>query len=243
MKLKTLLIDDEPLALDKLAGYAARVPYLEVCARCSSAFEALEYLANHEIDLIFTDINMPDMNGVDFVQSLAQSRMVVFTTAYSEYAIDSYRLGGVDYLLKPYTYVDFQRAANRAFKAKSLTVALKEEKQSQQDTIFVKVESRHVRVDTSDIRYIKGYGEYLRLYLASKKQPLMTISSFASILTSLPSDFLQVHRSYIVNMNHVQHVERNRIVMDADTYIPVSDGFKDDFQQWLERHTVKKSVK
>lgn len=241
MKLRTVIIDDEPLALDKLRSYAMRVPFLEVCARFQSAFEALEYLATTQIDLIFTDINMPDLNGVEFAESLTSGPMIIFTTAYSEYAIDSYRLGGVDYLLKPYRFIDFQRAANRALI--SWRVRHPESERVKLDSIFVKVDSRLVRVDLDDIIYIKGYGEYLQIYTTTARQPLMTLSSFASIMTKLSDNFMQVHRSYVVNMERVQHVERSRIIIDQDTYIPVSDGYKEKFTSWLDGHTVRKSLK
>lgn len=234
MKLRTLIIDDEPIALEKLRSYVEKVPFLELVASCRNGMEALDFMSGTDIDVVFTDINMPDLNGLDFVESLTVAPMVVFTTAYAEYAVDSYRLQAVDYLLKPYGFKEFQRAANRVFdhfSAKRKTV-------SADDSIFVKVDYRFVRVKLSDIRYIKGYGEYLQIYLEGVSAPLLTLSSFAAVMENLSDNFLQVHRSYIVNMNRVGQISRSRIVMDADTYIPVGDSYKNGLQEYLSTHAI-----
>lgn len=244
MKLKTLIIDDEPIALEKLCGYVAKVPFLELTAACRNGIEATEVLSSREVDVIFTDINMPDMNGMEFVSSLTNAPFVVFITAYSEYAVDSYRFSAVDYLLKPYGFADFQRAANKvlnqyALKMAKSTVVLKEQlSPDREDSIFIKVDYRYIRVSLKNIRYIKGYGEYLQIFTVKSTSPLLTLSSFSAIKEKLSPNFIQVHRSYIVNMELVQSVIRGRIIMDSDTYIPVGDSFKGNFQTYLSSHSV-----
>lgn len=242
MKLKTLIIDDEPIALEKLRSYVDKVPFLELASVCSSGFEAIEYLATADIDLVITDINMPDLNGMDFIKSLSDPPMVIFTTAYDHYAVDSYRVSAVDYLLKPYSYVDFSRAAQKALDIR-ISKNSSAQSDSPSDSIFIKVDYRYIRVNLADIRFIRGYGEYLRIFVDGQKNPLVTLSSFAAIKNRLSESFLQVHRSFIVNMDHVQVIERNRIIMDEENYIPVGDSYKSAFQQYLTNHTIGKTQK
>lgn len=245
MKLRTLIIDDEPIALEKLKSYVEKTPFLELAAECQSAFEAIEYLSANEADLIVTDINMPDLDGLDFVKSLPKAPMVIFTTAYPQYAVDSYRVSAVDYLLKPYGFADFHRAAGKALELYSQrhqnAPAAETAPQPQgSGSLFVKVDYRYIRVSLADIRYIKGYGEYLQIYVSGSTSPLLTLSSFASIKERLTDNFLQIHRSYIVNMDHVGQIERNRVVMGPDLYLPIGDSFKAPFQAYLASHAVGK---
>lgn len=245
MKLRTLIIDDEPIALEKLRAYVAKVPFLQLVAECMSGLEAADFLSKEEVDVIFTDINMPDFNGLELINSLPTPPLVVFITAYAEYAVDSYRVSAIDYLLKPYGFADFQRAANKVLTMwKSHHPSSPDESpspttpDSSSDSLFVKVDYRYVRVDPSSIRYIKGFGEYLQIFLTDSPSPLLTLSSFAAIAAKLGSSFLQVHRSYIVNMNHVSQVVRGRLVMDSETYIPVGDSYRNALQDYLESRSV-----
>ncbi len=243
--IRTLIIDDEPIALEKLRTYVEKTPSLELIGACDNAFDAMEYVGKGVVDLIITDINMPDLNGLDFVKTLADPPMVIFITAYADYAVESYSVSAVDYLLKPYGYVEFSRAVNKAVEAFSLRHTSNDmtEKKDEVDSIFFKVDYRYVRVSLADIRYIKGYGEYLQVYVEGEKNPIVTLSSFAAIKERLTDSFLQVHRSYIVNMNRVDQIERSRVVMDADTYIPVGESYKAAFQEYLGRHSVGRGGK
>lgn len=247
MKLRTLIIDDEPIALEKLRKYASKVPFIELAGECRSGIEAIGIISKEAIDVVFTDINMPDMSGLDFISSLTNPPLVVFITAYAEYAVESYKLSAVDYLLKPYGFADFQRAANKVLDQYLLRsgsgsgITAKNEpspKENGENSIFIKVDYRYVRVNLADIRYIKGYGEYLQIYTVSNPAPLLTLSSFNSIKEKLPANFLQVHRSFVVNMNCVESINKNRIIMDADTYIPVGESYKDTFQAYLMTHSI-----
>lgn len=243
--LRTMIIDDEPIALEKLRNYVEKTPSLQLAAVCRNGFEAIEFLDANEIDLIITDINMPDLNGLDMVKSLPVQPIVIFTTAYSEYAVDSYKVSAVDYLLKPYGFVEFSRAVSKAVDSYSLRNSAANQTHSggAGNSIFVKTDYKYIRVALSDIRFIKGYGEYLQIYVVGKANPLLTLSSFAAIKECLSGSFLQVHRSFIVNMDHVEQIERNRLVMDADNYIPVSDGYKAAFQEYLSDHSIGKSTR
>lgn len=239
MMLKVLIIDDEPIALEKLRSYVLKIPFFELVAVCESAFDAMKAVSETQVDVIFTDIDMPGLNGMDFVSSLAMPPMVVFITAYANYAADSYRLSAVDYLLKPYGFVDFQRASNKVVERYSMshrdssTIA-----STTNDSLFIKADYRYLRVNLADISYIKGCGEYLQIFVDGEAEPIMTLSSFAAIKERLTDDFIQVHRSYIVNMNRVNRVERSRIVFGDDVYIPIGDMYKNEFLQYLTDRAV-----
>lgn len=236
MKLRTLIIDDEPIALEKLRTYVDKTPFLTLAAACGNGFEALDYLACNTVDLIITDIDMPDLNGMDLMKSLTDAPPVIFTTAYEQYAVDSYRLSAVDYLLKPYGFVDFQQAVNKAHD--TIMSQRPQPSGNNASSLFVKVDTRYIRVQLPDIKYIKGYGEYLQIFITGKDTPLVTLSSFAAIKEKLSDSFLQVHRSYIVNLDNAALIERNRIIFDSDTYIPVGDSFKAAFQAYLGARAV-----
>lgn len=237
--IRTLIIDDEPLALQQLAAYTAKVPFLELVAQCQSAIEAREIMENEQIDALFVDINMPDINGMDFVRSLQAPPIVVFTTAYSEYAVEGYKVDAVDYLLKPFSLDDFRRAALRVKKRYELENVVPQAAhaaplhvESEDNTIFLKTDHRVVRVDINDIRYVVGMAEYLKIHLEGQK-PLVVLLSMKKLEERLPSYFLRIHRSYIVNMKKVLEVTKNRIVMDADTYLPVGDIYKEALSAYL----------
>ena len=254
--IKTLVIDDEPLALQQLAAYVRKIPFLDLVAECQSAIEARDIINNERIDAIFVDINMPDMNGMDFVRSLAAPPLVVFTTAYSEYAVDGFKVDAVDYLLKPFGLDDFKRAAMRVkhrFELENPTAAESADNNvavnaapsvsdaspaasdaipTDDDSIFLKTEHRVVRVNIADIRYIEGMSEYLKVHIEGQR-PIIMLFSMKKMEERLPSHFLRIHRSYIVNMRHVQEVTKNRIVMDSDTYLPIGDMYKETLSAYL----------
>ncbi len=250
MKLKTLIIDDEPIALEKLRTYASKVPFIELVGVCRSGIEATDLISREPVDVVFTDINMPDMSGMEFIASLTNPPLVVFITAYAEYAVDSYKLSAIDYLLKPYGFADFQRAANKAmeqFKLRSTKTGLNESHTSLSEetdgSLFVKVDYRYIRIDLDKIKYIKGYGEYLQIFVADSASPVITLSTFSSIKLKLPANFLQVHRSYIINMYAIDSINKNRIVIDNDTYIPVGETYKDSLQSFLSNHSIGNTPK
>ena len=235
MKIKCIAIDDEPLALRQMADFIGQTPFFELVAQCKDAFEAMEVLEKKEVQLLFVDINMPGLNGLDFVRSLKDKPEVIFTTAHSEFAIEGFKVDALDYLLKPIGYQDFLKAATKA-KAYFETLERAGKYTSNDEYLFVKSEYRIVRINLHDIKYIEGMREYVRIH-SNNSKAVMSLMSMKSLEEKLPSDrFMRVHRSYIVNLKHVSIVERSRIVFDKDVYIPVSDQYKDNFQKFLNKH-------
>ncbi len=239
--IRCMAIDDEPLALQQIAAYIGKVPFLELATKCQSALDAHEFLQHDSVDAIFCDINMPDLNGMDFIKSLSAPPLVVFTTAYAEYAIEGFKVNAVDYLLKPFGLQDFTRAANRL--KDRLEAEAKPQPKSEavaampkpiDDTIFLKTEYRIVKVSISDIRYIEAMSEYLKVYLDNESKPIVTLLSMKKMEEHLPETFMRIHRSYIVNLTKIQEVNKNRIIMDNDTYLPIGDMYKETFQQYLD---------
>ncbi len=246
--IRCLAIDDEPLALEQLKTYISKIPFLTLEDSCMSALAASKILAEKLIDAIFIDINMPDLNGMDFVKSLYNPPMVVFTTAYSEYAIEGFKVDAVDYLLKPFGLNDFQRAANKVLRQYQLmhpqaidsAESDKLTTGEDNDVLFVKSEYRMVRIDIPKIRYVEAMSEYLRIFLDGETKPVIALLSMKKLEERLPKGFMRVHRSYIVNLQKIQQIERGRIIMDKATYIPVSDGYKDTFNQFLSENSLEK---
>ena len=257
--IRVLAIDDEPLALQQIAAYIGKVPFLELAAQCQSAVEARGFLEHDTVDAIFCDINMPDLNGMDFVKTLVAPPLVVFTTAYAEYAVEGFKVNAVDYLLKPFGLQDFLRAANRlkdrldhgdgshdhSAPAVSAPAASGSSVVSAPsvvsgfpadvpDILFLKTDYRTVKVTVSDIRYIEAMSEYLKVYLRGQQKPIVTLLSMKKMEERLPANFMRIHRSYIINLNDIQEVNKNRIILDADTYLPLGDMYKDTFQRYLD---------
>jgi len=257
MNIRCLAIDDEPLALQQLVAYINKVPFLELAAQCQSALEARKFLENDTVDAIFCDINMPDLNGMDFVKSLVVPPLVVFTTAYSEYAVEGFRVNAVDYLLKPFGLQEFQRAANRlqerwkveSGKWKENTPdadsvlssnhtsqfpSFSSHQENSSDVVFLKTDYRVVKVSIPDIRYIEGMSEYLKVWIEGEAKPIITLLSMKKMEERLPDYFMRIHRSYIINLNKIQEVNKNRVIMDAETYLPIGDNYKETFQAYLD---------
>ena len=249
--IRCMAIDDEPLALQQIVTYINKVPFLELTAQCQSALEARQFLEQDTVDAIFCDINMPDLNGMDFIKSLVTPPMVVFTTAYAEYAVEGFKVNAVDYLLKPFGLQDFQRAANRLKDRLSPklgddrglnkgNISSSSDPQPpnlgglEDDTIFLKTEYRIVKVSISDICYVEAMSEYLKVHVEGDSKPIITLLSMKKIEERLPDYFMRIHRSYIVNLKRIQEVNKNRIIMDKETYLPIGDMYKDTFQQYLD---------
>ena len=233
MNIRCIIVDDEPLALNRLKRHILKFPYLELVAACHSAENAKHVMETNQIDLIYTDINMPDINGMDFIRKLENPPMVVFVTAYPEYAVESYKVNALDYLLKPYSSEDFERTAEKVYKHWQMihgqhnTAAAGEE-----NVIYLKCDSRFVRTECDDIRFIEGSNEYLKVHLVSEP-PFLTHMTFRQINGYLPKNFIQVHRSYIVNMKHAVSVERTQVTLDDRTILPVSDTRRSELMQYM----------
>jgi len=237
--IRCIAIDDEPLALSQIASYIRKTPFLELAGLCESAADAIVLLENTLVDLMFVDINMPDLTGMEFVKTLQNPPKIVFVTAYGEYALEGFRVDAIDYLLKPIGYSDFLKSAN---KVKSWFESHPREPsdiRSNQQFLFIRSEYKILRINFDEIRYIEAMSEYIRIHLAGSK-PVMTQLSMKSIEEQLPGDrFMRVHRSFIVNLTKIQVIERNRIVFDGNIYIPVSEQYKERFQNYIDKNFLQ----
>lgn len=229
--LTCILIDDEPLALNLLEGYVEATPFLKLVAKCSSAIAAIEFLEKQPVDLIFTDIQMPNLSGMEFSRLILNTKTkIIFTTAFEEFALESYKVNAIDYLVKPISYPEFFTAANKAKQqmfhdTKQVAV---------DDYIFVKSEYKLIKIELKDLIYIEGLKDYLKFYTVTSEKPILTLKSMKSLEEELPKNqFMRVHRSFIVNLKKVTTIERSRIVF-GDTYIPVSEKYKDTFLKFIK---------
>ena len=226
--IRCMAIDDEPLALQQIATYIGKVPFLELTAQCQSAVEARQFLENDTVDAIFCDINMPDLNGMDFVKSLTTPPLIVFTTAYAEYAVEGFKVAAVDYLLKPF---GLPPPSSLLAPPSSLLSPLSSKKAN---VVFLKSDYRIIKVAINDIRYIEAMSEYLKVHLRNEQKPITTLLSMKKIEERLPHNFMRIHRSYIVNLDDIREVNKNRVILDADTYLPIGDIYRENFQQYLD---------
>lgn len=239
-----IAIDDEPLALAQLVTYISHVPYLELMGRCRNAQEASLLLETKHVDLMFVDINMPGLNGMDFVRSLDNPPYVIFTTAYSEYAVDGYKVGAIDYLLKPYSQQDVDAAVEKARQR----LCQEQEAEGfvptpgnaivQDGAFFVKNDYRISRISIDDIRYVESMGEYVRIFLDGQDKAIMPLLSMKRIEEILPSSkFMRVHRSFIVNLSKIVEISRLRIIF-GDVYIPIGDSYKQRFLDYINARSL-----
>ncbi len=231
-KIKCLIVDDEPLALDLLESYVKRTPFLELSGRCANAFEAMEVLANQTIELIFLDIQMPDLNGVQFSRTLKPGPKIVFTTAFEQYALDGFKVDALDYLLKPFNYEEFLKAANKAQEWFQLLDA-QGQKEESLPYLFVKSEYKLVKIILKDVLYFEGLKDYVKIHLATQDKPVLSLMSLKSLEESLPTgQFMRVHRSYIVNLEKIDSIERSRILINSAAIV-VADQYRERFQEYL----------
>jgi two-component system LytT family response regulator len=233
MGLKTVVIDDEARALKLIVDYVNKTPSLELVASFQNAIEALEYLNQNTIELLFLDIQMPDITGLELLENLQNKPMVIFTTAYPEYAVEGFQLDALDYLVKPVMFPRFLKAANKAVKQASLVNPPAQQMPETPPTpesgyLFVKVDSHWQRLQLTDVRYVEGSGDYVAIHLTDNRK-LLSLQTLTQMMARLPTnDFYRVHRSYIVNLNHVDTVEKDHLLIgDAD--ITIGKSYRGDF--------------
>ena len=242
--LKCIAIDDEPLALRQITGYISKIPYLELSATFNNAIDAQQRLTEEPADLIFADINMPDLNGVDFVRALPDRPMVIFTTAYSEYAVEGFKLDAVDYLLKPFSFADFSRSAAKANSLYELRQNRRSEPQEtaseatprDKEYISVKADYKVSLVRIAEIIYLESEGEYVRMHLADGST-ITTLFRLKNMETAPPAEsFMRVHRSYIVNLRAIKAYVKGRIFLSDNEYIPIGENYKEAFQAYIDKN-------
>lgn len=239
--LTCIAVDDEPLALGLVASFIDKTPFLILLGRYSSAVEALEVIHQQEIDIIFLDIQMPDLTGIELARLIEKGGprgpRIIFTTAFNQYALDGFRVDALDYLLKPFNYEEFLRAASKAkayveLVQKAATGAVAEVKD---EYLFLKVEYQLVRIAYEEILYMEGLKDYVKVHLKSDTKPILSLTSLKALEEKLPaSRFMRIHRSFIVNLDKIAAVTRNSIQIGTTT-IPVSDQYKEVFNQFLSK--------
>jgi DNA-binding LytR/AlgR family response regulator len=236
MKLRTIAIDDEPLALRLVSDYVSKTPFLELVGSFDNPLDAIDFLSKQSVDLIFVDIQMPDLTGIEFARSLEGAPKIVFTTAYEKYAIEGFKLNAIDYLLKPFSYEEFLKAAGKARKQTELEANVLPSIEANSQFLFLKSEYKIRRINFNDILYIEGLKDYIKVYISGDDKPVMSLNSIKSLEQKLPEDkFMRVHRSFIVNLDKIDTIERSRIIF-GKVYIPVSDQYKDKFQEYLDKN-------
>jgi two-component system, LytTR family, response regulator len=241
MTIDCIIVDDEPLSLDLIEGYVEKTPFLNLVGRCASAIEAIGVMNNKKVDLVFLDIHMPDLNGLEFSRTVKDETRIVFITAYEKYALNGYKVEALDYLIKPVNYEEFLTAANKAKKWFELVSQKSKGPEAEINSIYIKSEHRIIQVKLADVVYIEGLKDYVKIFLAGQTKPLMSLMSMKSLEEQLPSsDFMRVHRSFIVNLTKIKTIERDRIIF-GDVYIPISDKYKDDFQEYLSKRFLKQT--
>ena len=238
MIIKCAIVDDEPLAVELLASYVSKIPFLELNGKYTNATDALHGIGQNPVDLLFLDIQMPELNGLELSRMMPESTRIVFTTAFNQYAIDGFRVNALDYLVKPISYADFLEASTKAMQwfqlvHQSEQAAPAAPADEEPRSIFVKSEYKLLQIDLDDIRYIEGLKDYVKIFTESSPHPILSLMNMKAIEQMLPtSRFIRVHRSYIVQKSKIREIERNRIVF-GDVYIPIGDSYKQAFQDFI----------
>ena len=236
-----IIVDDEPLAQQIIEQYVQTIPFLTLLGKCSSSFEAFDMLRIQKVDLIFLDIHMPNVSGIDFISALDYKPYFIFTTAYSEHALEGFNLNAVDYLLKPIPFERFLKAVNKAYELYTLRNNKREPRAEHNESkktdgfIMVKSDYQTQKIALNDIIYIEGLKDYVKINLMTGK-PVVTLNSLKNMADKLPSDvFIRVHKSYIVSINKINSIVRNRIII-GDKWIPIGENFKDMFNDTIRKH-------
>ena len=240
MNLSCIVIDDEPLAVKQLEKYISKMPSLTRLKSFDNAVDARQWLSEgNEVDIIFVDINMPELTGVDFVRELDSYHFVIFTTAYSEYAVEGFKLDAIDYLLKPFSFATFEHAVNKALSVAEL-LALRNganadqnlpisEQSNDKECISIRADHKTTLVRYSSIIYLESAGEYIRLHLTDGTK-LVTLFRMKNMENELPADkFIRVHRSFIVNTEHITGYTKGRVFLTGEEYVPIGDNYKESF--------------
>jgi len=242
MTLSCIIIDDEPLALGLMETYVKKTPFLNLVGKFENAIDAISTLENDPPQILFLDIQMPELNGLELSKIIKDKTKIVFTTAFQQYALDGFKVNALDYLLKPISYADFLQAANKALQwyemAGNKEEKEVEKKEEQKRSIFVKSDYKLIQIDLDKITHIEGLKDYVKIFVEGETYPILSLMSMKSLEEMLPKDrFIRVHRSYIVQPKKIKTIERNRIVFGKE-YIPISDSYKEAFQNFLNKYSI-----
>lgn len=240
-KISCIAVDDEPMALNLVESYIEKTPFLELKTKCSSAIEAMQYIKEHPIDLLFLDIQMPDLTGIEFSKLLSKETRVIFTTAFDQYALEGFKAEAIDYLLKPFDYAEFLTAANKAQKWFELVKGKSNETQiisKEKEFLFVKSEYKQLRIKLDDVLYFEGLKDYIKIWLKDNPKPILTLMSLKSLEQELPkTQFMRVHRSFIVSLNNIDIIERSQIIINKQR-ITVSEQYKPKFLEFINNNSL-----
>ncbi|MGJ8744822.1 LytR/AlgR family response regulator transcription factor [Polaribacter sp.] len=239
IKVTCVIVDDEPMALNLVESYVEKTPFLVLKKKCSSAIEAMEFIKNDPVDLLFLDIQMPDLTGIEFSKMLPKETRVIFTTAFDQYALEGFKVEALDYLLKPFDYAEFLAAANKAntwfelIKGKKHPI-LSEEK----EFLFVKSEYKQLRIKLADVLYFEGLKDYIKIWLKDNPKAILTLMSLKSLEAELPkTQFMRVHRSFIVSLKNIEVIERSQIIINQQR-ITVSEQYKPRFLEFVNNNSL-----
>lgn len=239
--IRCIAIDDEPLALKQLESYISKVGFLELEAACNSAVDASKVLASQPADVLFCDINMPDLDGMSFVKSLASQPMVVFTTAYSEYAVEGFKVDAIDYLLKPFGFNEFEKAALKVKRLYDLENKEEVTLLDYDDSVYIKTDYKTVRVEVSSIIYIEGMSEYVKIITEDQKDPVIALLSMKKLEGKLPGNrFMRVHKSFIINLSKISQVSKGHVRMQDGSSIPIGESYRDSLLSYINSKSLVK---
>ncbi len=242
--IRCIAVDDEPLALKQIEHYASQVPYIDLVACCNNAARAFEVIAENDIDAVFVDINMPDLSGLEFIKQLAAPPLVVFTTAYENYALDGFKVGAVDYLLKPFNLEEFRQACAKLLDRLKLNNREEHGENTDyivDDEIYIKADYKIVRIDVENIHYVEAMSEYLKIHMIDGQRPVTVLMSMKKIEERLPSNrFMRIHRSYIINLRCIREVNKNHVDIGTQNSLPIGDLYKDNFLAHVNRRFLSK---
>jgi DNA-binding LytR/AlgR family response regulator len=234
--ISAVAIDDEPLALQLVTGYIKKTPGLKLAGKFDNPLDAAEFMSQNKVDLVFVDIQMPDLSGIEFTRLMEKGPKVVFTTAFEKYALEGYKLDVVDYLLKPFSYEEFLASVHKARKLITLEQRALQKVEANNEFLFLKSDYKIKRINFNDILYIEGLKDYVKIYVRNSPGPVLSLSTMKLLESKLPeSKFMRIHRSFIVNLEKIDTIERSRIVF-GKTYIPVGEQYKDKFQEFLDKN-------
>lgn len=239
LKISCVIVDDEPMALNLVESYVEKTPFLVLKKKCSSAIEAMEFIKNEPVDLLFLDIQMPDLTGVEFSKMVPKETRIIFTTAFDQYALEGFKVEALDYLLKPFDYAEFLAAANKAntwfklVKGKQQNIVSEEK-----EFLFVKSDYKQLRIKLDDVLYFEGLKDYIKIWLKDNPKPILTLMSLKSLEEELPeTHFMRVHRSFIIALKNIEVIERSQIVINKER-ITVSEQYKPKFLEFVNNNSL-----
>lgn len=237
-KISCIVVDDEPFALELIQNYVSKTPFLELKGKCSNAFDALEILNSEKIDLIFLDIQMPELSGLELSKTISKETRIIFTTAFSEFALDGFKADALDYLMKPFNFDEFYTAAAKAKEWFELRRNKDSKSAINFDYIFVKSEYKQLKIKLDEVLYFEGLKDYIKIWLVNQPKAILTLMSLKSLEEELPeSKFMRIHRSFIVALDKIEEIERNQVVINKQR-ITVAEQYKNKFQEFISKKSI-----